>query len=92
MSFAAIRHDEYKNVLLNNKCMWYLMNRIQSKNHRTYEINKTSLLCFYHNIYIYIYLYISIYIYIYRYRYIYIYIYIYILNHEYDGLVLGYQS
>ena len=84
MSFAAIRHDEYKNVLLNNKCMWYLMNRIQSKNHRTYEINKTSLLCFYHNIYIYI----SIYIYID----IDIYIYIYILNHEYDGLVLGYQS
>ena len=65
MSFAAIRHDEYKNVLLNNKCMWYLMNRIQSKNHRTYEINKTSLLCFYHNIYIYIYISIYIYIYIY---------------------------
>ena len=28
MPFAAIRHDEYKNVLLNNKCLWYLMNRI----------------------------------------------------------------
>ena len=34
------------------------MNRIQSKNCRTYEINKTSLSCFCYNIYIYIYIYI----------------------------------
>ena len=45
---ATIHHPEYKNVLLNNKCLRYLMNRIESKNHRikTYEINMISLLCF----------------------------------------------
>ena len=45
---ATIHHPEYKNVLLNNKCLRYLMNRIESKNHRikTYEINIISLLCF----------------------------------------------
>ena len=35
-------HSEYKNVLLNRKCLRHLINRFQSKNHRigTYEINK----------------------------------------------------
>ena len=45
---AAINHNEYKDVLLNKKCIRHLMNRIQTKNHgiRTYEINKISLSCF----------------------------------------------
>ena len=40
--FATIRHNEYKDVLLNNKCLRHSMNRIQCKDHRigTYEINK----------------------------------------------------
>ena len=42
---ATISHNEYKDVLLNNKCIRHSMNRIQSKDHRigTYEINKISL-------------------------------------------------
>ena len=42
---ATIRHNEYKDVMLNNKCLRHSMNRIQSKNHRigTYEIKKISL-------------------------------------------------
>ena len=45
---ATISHNEYKDILLNNECIRYLMNRIQSKDHRigTYEINKISLSCF----------------------------------------------
>ena len=45
---ATISHIEYKDVLLNNKCLRHSMNRIQSKDHRTetYKINKTSLSCF----------------------------------------------
>ena len=31
---AKISHDEYKNSLLNNKCLRYSMNRIQSKDCR----------------------------------------------------------
>ena len=44
---ATIIHNEYKNVLLNNKYLRHLMIRIQSKDHRigTYEINKISLSC-----------------------------------------------
>ena len=51
---AKIRHNEYKDVLLNKKCLRDSMNRIQSKNHRigTYEINKISLSCFDDKIYI----------------------------------------
>ena len=47
-------HNEYKNVLLNNKCLRHLMNGIQSKDHRieTYEINKISLPCFDNKIHI----------------------------------------
>ena len=39
---ATISHNEYKDVLLNNKCVRHSMNRIQSRDHRigTYEINK----------------------------------------------------
>ena len=49
-----ITHNEYKDVLLNNKCLRHSMNRIQSKDHRikTYEINKISLSCFSDKIYI----------------------------------------
>ena len=41
---ATIIHKEYKDVLLNIKCLRHSMNRIQSKNHRigTYEISSTS--------------------------------------------------
>ena len=51
---ATIRHNEYKDVLLNNKCIRHSMNRIQSKDHRIriYEINKISLTCFDDKIYI----------------------------------------
>ena len=30
---ATINHTEYKDVLLNNKCIRHSMNRIQSKDH-----------------------------------------------------------
>ena len=45
---ATISHNEYKDVLLNNKCIRHSFSRIQSKIHRTgtYEINKISLSCF----------------------------------------------
>ena len=38
---ATIIHNEYKNVLLNKKCLRHSVNRIQSKDHEigTYEIN-----------------------------------------------------
>ena len=38
---ATIIHNEYKNVLLNKKCLRHSVNRIQSKDHKigTYEIN-----------------------------------------------------
>ena len=45
---ATKGHNEYKDVSLNNKCIRYSMNRIQSKDRRigTYEINQVSLSCF----------------------------------------------
>ena len=48
-----ITGNEYKNVLLNNKCLRHSMNRIKSNDHRirTYEISKSSLSCFDDNIY-----------------------------------------
>ena len=51
---ATISHNEYKDVLLNNKFLRHSMNRIQSKEHRieTYEIDKISLFCFDDKIYI----------------------------------------
>ena len=38
---AVISHNDYKDVLLNKKCIRHSMNRIQSNDHRigTYEIN-----------------------------------------------------
>ena len=44
----TINHSEYRDVLLNKKCLRHSMNRIRSKNHRIgiYEINKVSLSCF----------------------------------------------
>ena len=51
---AIISHNEYKDVLLNNKCIRHSMNRIPSKDHNigTYEINKILLPCFDDKIYI----------------------------------------
>ena len=45
---ATISNNEYKDEMLNKKCIRSSMNRIQSKDHgiRTYEINKISLSCF----------------------------------------------
>ena len=45
---ATISHNEYKDVLLYNKCVRHSKNTIQSKNHRigNYKINKISLSCF----------------------------------------------
>ena len=42
---ATISHNEYKDVLSNNKCIRHSMNRIKSKDHQTgtYEISKVSL-------------------------------------------------
>ena len=39
---VATSYSEYKDALLNNKCIRYRMNRIQSKDHKiaTYEIKK----------------------------------------------------
>ena len=51
---ATVSHNEYKDVLLNKKCLRHLMNRIQSKDHKTgtNEIEKISLSCFDDRIYI----------------------------------------
>ena len=51
---ATVSRNEYKDVLLNNKCIRHSMNRIQSKDHRigTYEINKISLSFFDDKMYI----------------------------------------
>ena len=51
---AMISHNEYKDVLWNNKCIRHSVSRIQSKDHRigTHEINTTSLSCFDNKIYI----------------------------------------
>ena len=46
--------QQYKDVLLNKKCLRHSINRVQSKDHRigTYEINKIFLSCFDNKIYI----------------------------------------
>ena len=51
---ATISQNEYKDVLLNNKCKRHSMNRIQSKDHSigTNDIIKVSWLCFDDKIYI----------------------------------------
>ena len=43
-----IKHDDYKNTLINNKQMHHKMKTIRSQKHQlgTYEINKVSLSCF----------------------------------------------
>ena len=43
-----IKHEDYKNVLLENKQMQHTMKTIRSNNHQlgSYEINKVSLSCF----------------------------------------------
>ena len=45
---ATISHNEYKDVLLNKKCLGHSMIRIQSKDHKigTYEMSKIFLSCF----------------------------------------------
>ena len=50
----TINHNEYKDVLLNKKCLRHSINRSQSKDHRivTFEINRISLSCFDKKIYI----------------------------------------
>ena len=51
---GTISYNEYKDVLLNRKCLRYSMSRIQSKHHRiwNYEIKKIFLSCFDDKIYI----------------------------------------
>ena len=51
---VRIGHSKCRDVLLNNKCLMYLLNRIQSKNPKigTYDINKISLSYFDDKIYI----------------------------------------
>ena len=43
-----ITHEDYKNVLFNNKQIYHNMKPIQSVNHQlgSYELNKISLSCF----------------------------------------------
>ena len=43
-----IKHEDYKNVLLNNKQLHHKMKTIRSQKHQlgSYEINKVSLSCF----------------------------------------------
>ena len=44
---ARISHNEYKDVLLNKKCLRHSMNRIHSKDQRirTYEMKKQKKTC-----------------------------------------------
>ena len=51
---ATIIHNEYDDVLLNNKYITHSLSRIHSEDHRikTYEINKISLYCLDDKIYI----------------------------------------
>ena len=51
---VTISHNEYKDVLLNKKCLRHSVNKIQSKEHRvgTCEINKSYFSCFDDKIYI----------------------------------------
>ena len=43
-----IKHEDFKNVLLNNKQLQHKMKTIRSQKHQfgSYEINKISLICF----------------------------------------------
>ena len=42
---ATISHDEYKNVLLNNKCLKHSMNRTQSSDLKIGTYKSTRFLC-----------------------------------------------
>ena len=46
-AFVELSYDEFKDVLLNKKCLRYSMNRIQSKDYRieTYEIKNMYFSC-----------------------------------------------
>ena len=48
---VAISHNEYNDVLLNNKCLRYSMNRVQSKDHIIgfNEVNKINKICILNN-------------------------------------------
>ena len=50
----SISHEEYKDILVNKKCLRHLINRVQSENYKiwAYEINTISLSCFDDEIYI----------------------------------------
>ena len=50
----TLSHNEYKDILLNDKCITNSMCRIQSKDNTTgtYEINKILMSCFDNKIYI----------------------------------------
>ena len=43
-----IKHEDYKDILFNNKQMHHTMKTIRSKNYQlgSYELNKVSLSCF----------------------------------------------
>ena len=43
---ATIGHNEYKDLLLKNKCLRHSMNRIKHHRIGVYEINQISLPCF----------------------------------------------
>ena len=43
---AKINLDEYKDVLLNNKCVRHSVNRIQSKDHRIWTYQQTLIVLF----------------------------------------------
>ena len=50
---ATVSDNEFKDVLLNNKCFRQSINRIQRKDHRLgiYVFNKISMSCFYDKMY-----------------------------------------
>ena len=54
LELSKVLMYEYKDVLLNTKCLRHSISRIQSKDHRigTYEMSKISLFCFDDKIYI----------------------------------------
>ena len=53
-AIATISHNEYKDILLNNKCLRHLINEIKSKDRRirTYKTSKILFSCFDDKIYI----------------------------------------
>ena len=53
-AIATISHNEYKDILLNNKCLRHLINEIKSKDRRirTYKTSKILFSCFDGKIYI----------------------------------------